>query len=82
MKKWYAFYAQSDTILHQAGGELEDLLFQVPWRHHCENHQMQNSRGSNFLFTRNYKQWLESLRFRKCTDGKLLSTERKGYYQL
>ena len=26
MKKWYAFYAQSDTILHQAGGELEDLL--------------------------------------------------------
>lgn len=23
-------------ILHQAGGELEDLLFQVPWRHHCE----------------------------------------------
>lgn len=36
MKKWYAFYAQSDTILHQAGGELENLLFQVPWRHHCE----------------------------------------------
>ena len=23
-------------ILHQAGGELEDLLFQVSWRHHCE----------------------------------------------
>lgn len=36
IKKWYAFYSQSDTILHQAGGELEDLLFQVPWRHHCE----------------------------------------------
>lgn len=36
IKKWYAFYSQSDTILHQLGGELEDLLFQVPWRHHCE----------------------------------------------
>lgn len=36
IKKWYAFYSQDDTILHQLGGELEDLLFQVPWRHHCE----------------------------------------------
>lgn len=36
IKKWYAFYAQSDTILHQLGGELEDLLFQVSWRHHCK----------------------------------------------
>lgn len=36
IKKWYAFYAQSDIILHQAGGELENLFFQVPWRHHCE----------------------------------------------
>lgn len=27
---------QEDEFLHQAGGELEDILFQVPWRHHCE----------------------------------------------
>lgn len=36
IKKWYLFYYQKDEFLHQAGGELEDILFQVPWRHHCE----------------------------------------------
>lgn len=36
IRKWYVFYSQLDPILHQPGGELEDLLFQVPWRHHCE----------------------------------------------
>ena len=39
---------------------------------------MQNDRGGNLLFTRNCKQWLEPLRFRKCTDGKLLSTKGKA----
>ena len=34
MKKFYDFY--KDEILHQAGAELEDILFTIPWRHHIE----------------------------------------------
>lgn len=36
IKKWYIFYSQESSLLHQPGGELENVLFQVPWRHHCE----------------------------------------------
>ena len=39
---------------------------------------MQNDRGGYLLSTRNCKQWLEPLRFRKCTDSKLLSAKRKS----
>lgn len=28
--------SHADAILHQPGGELQELLFKVPWRHHCE----------------------------------------------
>ena len=33
MKKWYLFYAEK---VHQAGGEILELLYKVPWRHHVE----------------------------------------------
>lgn len=35
MKRWYLFYNQGDKKLYQAGKELEEMLFSVPWRHHC-----------------------------------------------
>ena len=35
IKKWYLFYYQEDKKLHQLGGELSEVLFSVPWRHHC-----------------------------------------------
>lgn len=37
-KKWYLFYNQDDTILHQLGGETEmpKNFGVVPWRHHVE----------------------------------------------
>lgn len=34
MKKFYDYY--SGYILHQAGAELNDVLFTIPWRHHIE----------------------------------------------
>ena len=36
MKQWYLFYYQSDTILHQAGAELDSNIFSIPWRHNIE----------------------------------------------
>lgn len=35
-KDFYSFYNQSDIILHQAGAELNEALFSIPWRHHIE----------------------------------------------
>ena len=35
IKKWYIFYSQEVKKLHQVGGELSQLLFSVPWKHHC-----------------------------------------------
>lgn len=31
MKKWYLFYTEK---VHQAGGEILELMYKVPWRHH------------------------------------------------
>lgn len=33
MKKWYLFYTEK---VHQAGGEILELMYKVPWRHHVE----------------------------------------------
>ncbi|WP_062052957.1 PDDEXK nuclease domain-containing protein [Aquimarina longa] len=36
MKRVYLFYNQSNTKRHQAGADLENLIFQIPWRHQVE----------------------------------------------
>lgn len=36
MKRVYSFYNQENTIRHQAGNELEKLIFATPWRHQTE----------------------------------------------
>ena len=36
MKRVYLFYNQLDTNRHQLGAELENLIFQIPWRHQVE----------------------------------------------
>lgn len=35
IKKWYLFYSQNDIKLHQLGGEFPEILFSIPWKHHC-----------------------------------------------
>lgn len=35
IKKWYLFYCQCDVKLHQLGGEIPEVLFSIPWKHHC-----------------------------------------------
>ena len=35
IKKWYLFYYQCDVKLHQLGGEIPEVLFSIPWKHHC-----------------------------------------------
>lgn len=36
MRQVYLFYNQDNTIRHQVGGELKDLIFSIPWRHQIE----------------------------------------------
>lgn len=36
MKRVYLFYNQENTNRHQAGADLENLIFQIPWRHQVE----------------------------------------------
>ena len=36
IKQFYLFYSKAEEKFHQLGGELENLIFQIPWRHHVE----------------------------------------------
>ena len=36
IKKWFLFYSADKQFLHQLGGEIKNMFFCVPWRHHIE----------------------------------------------
>ena len=54
MKKFYDFY--KDEILHQAGAELEDILFTIPWRHHIEIFTRSKSVNEALFFVQKSKE--------------------------
>ena len=54
MKKFYDFY--TDEILHQAGAELEDILFTIPWRHHIEIFTRSKSVNEALFFVQKSKE--------------------------
>lgn len=54
MKKFYDFY--KDEILHQAGAELEDILFAIPWRHHIEIFTRSKSVNEALFFVQKSKE--------------------------
>ena len=54
VKKFYDFY--KDEILHQAGAELEDILFTIPWRHHIEIFTRSKSVNEALFFVQKSKE--------------------------
>ena len=50
----YDFY--KDEILHQAGAELEDILFTIPWRHHIEIFTRSKSVNEALFFVQKSKE--------------------------